>query len=652
MGLLSDPSISTHNKLVDSLAKHMRKLCYVFYTAGVAWFMCLALPEFNHGTYLSENALSPGLVYPEIRIDANRLALQLLEELQRERKDHQSTTPHAWIMAKFNEFGLETYTHNFTLRYPFGGGKEFHGKNVYGILRAPRIGSTEGLVFSAPYRPPSSVHDEITASVPVLLAFADFARRKNYWAKDLVFLVTEQEQLGMQAWLEAYHDGYKNYHSSSSYLVAGSLPARAGSLQAALNIEVQDLEVDYVDVKVEGLNGKLPNLDMFNLVQRIMAREGVTSGYKHAPRKRRRMNLSPYEQNLRQMLAMLATQATGVPNGNHGLFHRYRIDALTLSAAKRVTNSNVKSNPSSATVPLLKSIEGISRSLNNLLERFHQSFFFYVIVHNDRYISIGDYMPALVALIACSFVKAYLSWSTLDAAERHAQQDAAGNETDPVVFYTKLSLPYGFVLVYLVVTLVIGYMGNVLPLQKYLMELSIGAGPLTLTMLIALNVAGIALPFYVVLPPGGLELLHICMLLVYGCALIVIGLLNFSLGFLVAVLSVPMVVALNPSSTNGALRGLARLWALLLNPMVVIYTVVLVLTFYEFPELTFQQLLLRAVTAVMDAVTFALIDSVIYGNWLYFAACTVFFPLWIICWTLALAKQSDNEISQAKLKTN
>lgn len=455
---------------------------------------------------------------------------------------------------------------------------------------------------------------------------------KNYWAKDLVFLVTEQEQLGMQAWLEAYHDGYKNYHSSSSYLVAGSLPARAGSLQAALNIEVQDLEVgwfshtigmshhvlnnrcvfaDYVDVKVEGLNGKLPNLDMFNLVQRIMAREGVTSGYKHAPRKRRRMNLSPYEQNLRQMLAMLATQATGVPNGNHGLFHRYRIDALTLSAAKRVTNSNVKSNPSSATVPLLKSIEGISRSLNNLLERFHQSFFFYVIVHNDRYISIGDYMPALVALIACSFVKAYLSWSTLDAAERHAQQDAAGNETDPVVFYTKLSLPYGFVLVYLVVTLVIGYMGNVLPLQKYLMELSIGAGPLTLTMLIALNVAGIALPFYVVLPPGGLELLHICMLLVYGCALIVIGLLNFSLGFLVAVLSVPMVVALNPSSTNGALRGLARLWALLLNPMVVIYTVVLVLTFYEFPELTFQQLLLRAVTAVMDAVTFALIDSVV-----------------------------------------
>lgn len=26
-----------------------------------------------------------------------------------------------------------------------------------------------------------------------------------YWAKDIIFLITEHEQLGMQAWLEAYH---------------------------------------------------------------------------------------------------------------------------------------------------------------------------------------------------------------------------------------------------------------------------------------------------------------------------------------------------------------------------------------------------------------------------------------------------------------
>lgn len=62
MGLLSDPSLPTHNKLVANLAKHMRKLCFLFYTAGVVWFVCLARPELNHSTYLSENALSPGKI--------------------------------------------------------------------------------------------------------------------------------------------------------------------------------------------------------------------------------------------------------------------------------------------------------------------------------------------------------------------------------------------------------------------------------------------------------------------------------------------------------------------------------------------------------------------------------------------------------------
>ena len=33
---------------------------------------------------------------------------------------------------------------------------------------------------------------------------------KNYWAKDLIFLVTSQNEVGMQAWI----DGYIGTHSS------------------------------------------------------------------------------------------------------------------------------------------------------------------------------------------------------------------------------------------------------------------------------------------------------------------------------------------------------------------------------------------------------------------------------------------------------
>lgn len=560
------------------------------------------------------------MVYPEIRIDANRLAIQLLEELQRERKDHLSTTPHAWIAAKMNEFGLETHTHNYTLRYPFGGGKEYHGKNIYGILRAPRIASTEGIVFAAPYRAASSVHTDISASVPLLLAFADFARRKNYWAKDLIFLITEQEQLGMQAWLEAYHDGDRELDLSKAYLRPGNLPARAGSLQAALNIEVQDLEIDHVDVRIEGLNGKLPNLDMFNLVQRIMAREGIASGYKQAPRKKRRHSQSHFEQNFRQMLTMLASQSSGVPTGNHGLFHRYRIDALTIAANRRATHATLKGSPGSAAVPLLKAIEGIARSLNNLLERFHQSFFFYVIVSNDRYISIGDYMPALVALVACAFLKAYLTWSTLPATNaelekaagwlrEHEQEAELEENLEP----DKFELPYGSVLIYLTATLLIGFLCNVLPLQQYFLEIPMGAAPLTTSVLSFLSLIGFVLPFVVVLPPGGLELLHVAFLLIYGCALIVIGLLNFALGLFAAVLTVPLVIALETKEENSrsTLRNTIRLATLVMNPMMVVYVIVLAMTFYQFPELPVQKIMLRAATAAMDASAYGLIDSVV-----------------------------------------
>lgn len=83
--------------------------------------------------------------------------------------------------------------------------QKYTGKNVYGILRAPRSASTEAIVISLPYRPPSSAHLTTIPGLALLLALAKFFRKQKYWAKDIIFLITEHEQLGMQAWLEAYH---------------------------------------------------------------------------------------------------------------------------------------------------------------------------------------------------------------------------------------------------------------------------------------------------------------------------------------------------------------------------------------------------------------------------------------------------------------
>lgn len=46
-------------------------------------------------------------------------------------------------------------------------------------------------------------------------------------------------------------------------------------------------------------------------------------------------------------------------------------------------------------------LEGMYRKLNNLLERLHQSYFFYLLPSLSHFVSIGYYMPAfgLLALI-------------------------------------------------------------------------------------------------------------------------------------------------------------------------------------------------------------------------------------------------------------
>lgn len=84
------------------------------------------------------------------------------------------------------------------------------------------------------------MHETTAPSIALMLAFAKQARRKNYWAKDIIFLITEHEQLGMQAWLEAYHGVSRG---DEGVLDHGDLRGRAGAIQAAINLEIHDKNV-------------------------------------------------------------------------------------------------------------------------------------------------------------------------------------------------------------------------------------------------------------------------------------------------------------------------------------------------------------------------------------------------------------------------
>lgn len=115
MGLLTDPS-SEQGRATKLLLRFHTKISVLLYLTGVIWFCSLAYPSMNASTYFSENALLPGLVTSEFNEAA--AAERFLKDLHDEMDRYPDSVPYSWLLAKFEQIGLDTYTHNFTLNSP------------------------------------------------------------------------------------------------------------------------------------------------------------------------------------------------------------------------------------------------------------------------------------------------------------------------------------------------------------------------------------------------------------------------------------------------------------------------------------------------------------------------------------------------------
>ncbi|XP_024081620.1 glycosylphosphatidylinositol anchor attachment 1 protein isoform X2 [Cimex lectularius] len=415
MGLLTDPS-GLRGRPFQFLVKNHGGICAFLYLLSVVWYCLLAHDQINAGTYLSENALLPGLV--ALDSDVSRDVVHYVELLEAVLDREPDTLPTSWIRGTFTQMGIESYVHNFTLKHPLNRGLSYEGKNVYGIIRGGGS-SNEAIVLSVPFRGKDSPYPSTKVSIALLLAIAHYFRKQKYWAKDIILLITQHELLGTQAWLEAYHG---TSCGTKGVLEAGELEARGGSIQAALNLEIHSSRIERLEVKLLGLNGQLPNLDLVNLVHRICAKERV----KHSFAGREKLHsLSPKEQwlySLGTMTTMVLGQATGVPDGNHGLFHRFGIEAVTVESEEKVGAGHGVPMRSVGRV-----VEGVFRSINNLLERFHQSYFFYILADTDKFISIALYIVCIGAQAAPLLIKAFADQVSLRSLSDQKSPDYSYN---------------------------------------------------------------------------------------------------------------------------------------------------------------------------------------------------------------------------------
>uniref|UniRef100_F6V9U7 GPI-anchor transamidase component GPAA1 n=1 Tax=Ornithorhynchus anatinus TaxID=9258 RepID=F6V9U7_ORNAN len=409
MGLLSDPH--RRRALARLVLRLNAPLCVLSYVAGLAWFVALACPPLTLRTYMSENAMGSTMV--EEQFAGGERALAFAGDFAAHKKKA-GGMPVAWLEKTMTAAGLEVYTQDFARTLPFP--DEAHerymvsGTNVYGILRAPRAASTESLVLTVPCSP--GTHND--QAVGLLLALAAYFRGQIYWAKDIIFLVTEHDLLGTEAWLEAYHGVNVTGMQSSA------LRGRAGAIQAALALELSSDVVTSLDVAVEGLNGQLPNLDLLNLVHAFCQKGALLCTLQGRLQRPDWASLSGSLHGFRTLLLMVLRQGSGRPQGAHGLFLRYHVEALTLRGVNSFRHYKYD------LTALGKTFEGLFRKLNNLLERLHQSYFFYLLPSLSRFVSIGLYMPAAGFLLLVPTLKALELWMRLSGADLGPEEPSRG----------------------------------------------------------------------------------------------------------------------------------------------------------------------------------------------------------------------------------
>lgn len=168
------------------------------------------------------------------------------------------------------------------------------------------------------------------------------------------------------------------------------LPLKSGALQGVIVVDNPlDHRFENIHIVYDGVNGQLPNLDLFNTAFHILQGQmgiGVSLQrmWKHG---------NSYRERLQTMLRGMTSQGLGHASGPHSMFIPYHVDAITIRPVGNGWQDDMA---------LGRCVESLFRSLNNLMEHFHQSFFFYLLMHSERFVSIGTYLPSAM-LVAVSF---------------------------------------------------------------------------------------------------------------------------------------------------------------------------------------------------------------------------------------------------------
>jgi glycosylphosphatidylinositol transamidase len=377
--------ITTNNLLLNKIFLLLPLL------VSILWFILFVAINITtlelkpRGIYFSENALSPNRAHPTATVQDLQIVANYLHHKPNNITEHLSTFIHHTILIQhhYSISNCDVGTTKCWILFP----KEANDRR-------------EAIVVGTTLPTTSSSLDAI---IIITALFHGLATRNAQWlSKNIIFLFSP-DVLSLQNWLYTYE------HDRGEKKMNIIIIPRTGPIRGAVFLDLTHSDSSSeIGVVIQGGNGQQCNMDLFNVAINSLERHRLGETIHLVSMNNKLLSTSnnkldnmiwdiskfiyqpiifgQFHETISRRARMMwkyGLQLAFGPSGWHGIFLARGIDALTFEFRIQGIQEHIIA---------LTGIESVVRSLSNIDERLHQSFFLYLMMSPYDFVSVEEYM--------------------------------------------------------------------------------------------------------------------------------------------------------------------------------------------------------------------------------------------------------------------
>uniref|UniRef100_A0A0K0EZA0 Glycosylphosphatidylinositol anchor attachment 1 protein (inferred by orthology to a human protein) n=1 Tax=Strongyloides venezuelensis TaxID=75913 RepID=A0A0K0EZA0_STRVS len=377
-------------KGIVKLIEKVNMIFVLSLSIGIGYGLYFVLPENSMTTYISEKGLMPGLVNEKFN---NKIYGFSNRDGIFKKLKHNASNKNRSLMIKeiIEDMGYRGHLQDYNyLKYD----RNISNTNVYTIVKCVRGPCTESIVLVVP------LSMKYIESQIMTLELLNYFNSLTNWSKNVIFFFTP-DLIGTQAFLSAY---YNQDHPNIQYQ---PLEFSSGDLIGGVVLNLSGRRFSRVNVQYNMINGRYPNLDWFNGIVRILEKFDLKTSI-HTPKIEKTIkDLDPLMYHGKHCLRSILSQAFLETENFHSLFGLHCISMVTLQSDFNNGNGHV------TIISMTEVVEATIRALNNLDERFHHSYQFYLLTSCHNFLSIAYYEPMIGFLCLPLLLKALANYYSI-----------------------------------------------------------------------------------------------------------------------------------------------------------------------------------------------------------------------------------------------